>query len=184
MPTPRHRATRSTTLLSGSSYSKRPAVELCLRRSLTGHCTLIEPITHKTRYHVQDAHGHPTREIRRDSSDGQLVSTVQQKASSSRCQLTFFDGTPNIEIGVPRKLSFRGRHRFEVNGLKLYWKRDQVCRHAPTRRVYADTDGDTLMVYEGAEEFLDVIVASFLAMKFKHQTCGEGGSWFKVLSSH
>jgi hypothetical protein len=38
-----------------------------------------------------------------------------------------------------------------------------------------------LLVYEGAEEFLDVIVASFLAMKFKHQST-EGISWFKVPS--
>jgi len=38
-----------------------------------------------------------------------------------------------------------------------------------------------LMVYEGAEEFLDVIVASFLAMKFKHQPGLDAGSWYKVV---
>jgi hypothetical protein len=38
-----------------------------------------------------------------------------------------------------------------------------------------------LMVYEGAEEFLDVIVASFLAMKFKHQAGLDAGSWYKVV---
>src|SRR6202041_1020840 len=144
MPT-RPRNPRSTTLLSGhSSWSIKPAVELCLRKSLAGHWTLIEPNTHKTRYHVRTPdvpHGNPTREIRRDSSDGQLIGTVHQKATSSRCHLAFFDGTPNIEIGVPRKLSFRGRHRFIHNGLHLYWKRDQVCRHARTRRVYAEVDG-------------------------------------------
>ena len=74
----------------------------------------------------------------------------------------------------------RGRHRFEVNGKKLYWKRDVVCRESRTRRVYADTDGDTLLIYEGAEGFVDILVAGFIAMKFKHQESLDGRSWFDV----
>lgn len=174
------RNTRSTTLLSGSSYSKTPSVVLCLRKSLTDHWTLIEPVTHKPRYHVHTPdHPHPTAEIRRGSSEGPIIGTVHQEVCSSRCQLQFLDGSPNIEIGAT--MSLPGRHKFKVNGRKLYWKRDQICRETVTRRVFAETDGDMLLVYEGAEEFLDVIVASFLAMKFKHQST-EGISWFKVPS--
>jgi hypothetical protein len=97
------------------------------------------------------------------------------------CQLKFADGTPEIQISAPGKLSLRNRHRFEVNGKSLYWKRDVVCRESFTRRVFADTEGDTLLIYEGAEEFLDIIVAGFIAMKFKHQT-PEARGWSDVFN--
>ena len=180
---------RSTTLISGSSNSNKPAHELCLRRSLSGHWTLIEPVTHKARYHVSTPEGpeeHPTREIRRENSEGPLLGTVRQDPSSSSCHLNLFDRTP-IEIKAPSKLSFagiRGHHPFEISGRHLYWKWDRVCRESITRRVYAEVDsdnGDMLNIYEGAEDFIDVIVAGFIAMKYKHERCPEARSWFNVL---
>ena len=77
------------------------------------------------------------------------------------------------------KLGFRGRHRFTIGGRKLYWKKDVVCRESLTRRVFAETDGDTLLVYEGANDFPEVIVATFLAVKFKREnTRSNHFSWF------
>jgi hypothetical protein len=181
----RPRPTRSATLLSGSSsFPEQPSLQLGLRRSLTGtHWTLVEPTSHKPIYYVdtpEEPDDHPTREIRRGSSDGPILGTIQQLPTDS-CQLKFEDGTPEIQINPPRKLSLRGHHNFEVDGKSLYWKRDVVCRESFTRRVFADTDGDTLLIYEGAEQFLDVIVAGFIAMKFKHQT-PEARGWSDVFN--
>lgn len=175
----RPRPLRSTTLLSGSSsYSQQPALKLSLRQSLNGHWTLIEPVTHKTFYHFSSySEAFPTRELRRDSSDGPLIATVSLKSTPTQCHLSFSDEKTSIEL----KLSFRGRHRFKVDGRNLYWKRDVVCRESLTRRIFADTDGDTLLIYEGAESFVDVIVTTFLAMKFKRQnTNANCCSWVSV----
>jgi hypothetical protein len=166
-----------------SSFSEQPPIQLGLRRSLTGtHWTLVEPNSHKPLYYVhtpEEPEDHPTREIRRGSADGPILGTIQQMPTDC-CQLKFADGA-EIEISAPGKLSIRSRHRFEVNGKNLYWKRDVVCRESFTRRVFADTEGDTLFVYEGAEQFLDVIVAGFIAMKFKHQT-PEAHGWSDVFN--
>jgi hypothetical protein len=165
----RPRPLRSTTLLSGSSsFSRRPSLQLCIRKSLPGHWSLIEPLTHKSLYHIR-ATGDPTREIRRGSSDGPILGVVSITSSSKQCHLSFANGAPTILVQTPRKLWGRGRHRFAVGGREFYWKRDIVCREARTRRVFADTDCDTLLVYENAEPFLDVIVATFVAMKFKRE---------------
>ena len=46
-----------------------------------------------------------------------------------------------------------------------------------------ETEGDTLLVYEGAEDFLNVIVATFLAVKFKtrrHCITSNPCSWLSV----
>jgi hypothetical protein len=182
MAVPRPRPLRSTTLLSGSSsISQQPALELCLRRSLPGHWTLIEPLTHKAIYYFSPQLDEiSVREIRRDSHDGPLLATVSLDSTPTHCHLAFCDEQPNIEL----KLGFRWRYRFTVGGRKLYWKKDTVCRESRTRRVFADTDGDTLIVYEGAEGFLDVIVATFLAMKFKCQhTSSNYLSWLNVTIS-
>lgn len=173
MTVTRPRPTRSSTLLSGSSsFSEQPSHQLGLRRSLTdSHWTLVEPSSHKPLYYVdipETSNTHPTREIRRGSGDGPLLGTIQQMPSNC-CQLTFADGTPAIQINAPRKLGLKGRHRFSISGKNLYWKRDVVCRESLTRRVFADTDGDTLLIYEGADQFLDVIVAGFIAMKLKYR---------------
>lgn len=181
MALPRPRPLRSTTLLSGSSSFSQPALELSLRRSLPGHWTLIEPLTHKTIYYFSPQINEiSAREVRRHSSDGPLLAIVTLKSTPTHCHLAFSDEQPNIEL----KLGFRGRHRFTAGGRKLYWKKDTVCRESRTRRVFADTDGDTLLLYEEAEEFLDIIVATFLAMKFKcHHTCSNHFSWLNVTIS-
>ena len=182
MSSPRSRRLRSTSLLSGSSsFSQQPALKLSLRRSLPGHWTLIEPLTHRTIYYFSSQRDEiTTREVRHRCPDGPLLATISLKSIPDRCHLTFSDEQPDIEL----KLGFRGRHRFRAGGRKLYWKKDTVCRESLTRRVFANTDGDTLLVYEGAEGFLDVIVATFLAMKFKRQhTCSSYFSWLNVTIS-
>ena len=176
MTATRPRPLRSTTLLSGSSsFSQRPVTKMSLRMSPAGHWTLIDPSSHRALYHVQG------REIRRNSFDGPLLATFSAEPSSATCQLSFLDGNKELEIKSPRKLSWRGRHRFVVNGRKLYWKHDIVCRESLTRRVYADTDENTLLIYENADPFKDVIAVTFLAMKLKHP-CKEpsGCSLFNV----
>ena len=180
MPNTRPRPLRSTTLLSGSSsFSQQPATELSLRKSLSGHWSLIDPLSHKPRYFVctpQEVDGYSVREIRRGDSDGPVLGTIILKSSSAHCSLTFSCDKPEFEM----KANFRGRHRFTVAGRNLYWKRDIICRESRTRRIYADTDEETLLVYEGAESFIDEIVASYLAMKCRREhgrplSCG----WFK-----
>jgi hypothetical protein len=170
--------------MSGSSsFSKKAAIQFTLRKSLTGSWTLIEPVSHITKYHVRTPeapHGYPAREIRRDSSDGPLLGTVHVKDASGLCQLSFFDGIPNILIAAPRKISIRGRHRFTVEGHKLYWKNDVICRESRTRRICAETDGDTLLIYEDGKMLVDAIVASFIAMKSKRLTSLQKASWFFV----
>jgi hypothetical protein len=172
------RPTRSTTLTSGSSFSRRPSIELYLRRSLSGHWSLIEPLTHRPVYHIRTNSKKAVREIRHGSHEGPLLGTVSLKPSSRHCELSFNDGSPDIVIAPPRKLSMRGHHKFAVNGHRLYWKRDVVCREERTRRVYADTEDDKLLVYEGAEPFLDAIVVSFIAMKSKHDPNNSPSSSF------
>lgn len=179
MSSPRPRPPRLLSI--SSSFSQQPALELSLRRSLPGHWSLIEPLTHKTIYCFSSQPDEiSAREVRHRSLDGPLLATVSLNSTPARCHLTFSNEQPDIEL----KLGFRGRHRFTIGGRKLYWKNDIVCRESRTRRVFADTDGDTLLVYEGAEEFLDVIVATFLAIKFKRQhTCSNPFSWLNVTMS-
>jgi hypothetical protein len=169
MPGIRPRPLRSTTLLSGSSsFSQQPAVELSLRRSLTGHWSLIDPISHKPRYFVcaaRELNGYSLRQIHRGDSEGPIIGTILLKSAPSLCQFAFSNGKPNIEL----KANFRGRHRFVAGGRRLYWKLDVVCRESRTRRIYADTDEDTLLIYEGAETFFDELVASYLTMKCKRE---------------
>jgi len=169
MTVSRPRPLRSTTLLSGlSSISHRPAMRICLRKSMNGQWTLIEPVSHQTLYHVS-LPTHNVREIRRGSSDGALVAVVSQISTSSQWELSFpgEKSETKIIINPPRRFSLRGRHRFRASGRQLYWKWDIVCREHFTRRVFADTDGDTLLIYEEARPFLDIIVTTFLTMKFK-----------------
>ena len=154
-------------------------MELSLRKSLSGHWSLIDPLSHKPRYFVctpKEIDGSFVREIRRGDSDGPVLGTIIIKSSPARCSLAFPCNKPNFEM----KANFRGRHRFRVGGRNLYWKRDVICRESLTRRIYADTDEETLLVYEGAENFVDEIIASYLAMKFRREqsrsmSCG----WFR-----
>jgi hypothetical protein len=179
MPRTRPRPHRSTTLLSGSSsFSQHPAMELSLRKSLSGHWSLIDPLSHKPRYFVcspQEVDGNCVRQIRRGDSDGPVLGTIVFK-SSPHCSLGFSCDKLEFEM----KRNFRGRHRFTVGGRNLYWKRDVICRESLTRRIYADTDEETLLVYEGAENFIDEIVTSFLAMKFRREHCRSlSCGWFR-----
>jgi hypothetical protein len=181
MTIPRPRPLRSTTLLSGSSsYSQQPALKLSLRKSLNGHWTLIEPVTHKTFYHFcAQNDDSSTRELRRNSSDGALLATVSLKSSPTRRHLFF----PNEQLNIELTSSFRDRPRFTIEGRKLYWKRDVVCRESRTRHVIADTDGDTILIYEGGEQFQDIIIATFLAMKLKREnSCSNSCPWLKVIN--
>lgn len=182
MPISRPRPLRSTTLLSGvSSFSKSYARRLCLRRSLTGHWTLIEPESRKPLYYLSpDSEGSSLRELRLSSFDGPLLAIVDHRSSPFHCHLSFANGKQHVEL----KLSFRGRHQFNVDGRKLYWKRDRVCRESRTGVVLARTNEETLLIYQGAEPFLDVIVASFLAVKAKRlRTESRICSWLKVITS-
>jgi len=176
------RPLRSTTLLSGSSsFSHTPALQLALRKSLAGHWTLIDTATHKTRYYFSaQLDDSSSRQVRIDSPDGPLIAIISLETTRpTQCHVSFLDGKLDIDL----KLSFRGRYRFAVDGRNLYWKRDVVCRESRTRRVFADTEGDTLRVYERAKPFLDVIVATFLAVKFKtrrHCITSNPCSWLSV----
>jgi len=147
-------------------------MKLCLRTSLPGHWTLIDPLSHKPLYYVNG------REIRRGTFDGPLIATMSSE-SSSQCRLSFSDQNTVIDIKAPGKLSVRGRHRFAVNGRKMYWKRNIVCREASTRRVYADTDDELITIYELGEPLIDVIVLTFIAVQMKCKAARSGAcSWF------
>jgi len=166
MSVPRPRPLRSTTLLSGSSsLSHRLHSELSLRKSLVGHWTLIDPQTHKTVYYVSPPTTDSTREIRRNSPDGHLVAQITLKTTPSECLVFLPDENTTLRL----KRTLRGRYRFAIKGKSLYWKRDAVCRESFTRRMFADTDSDTLLIYESGESILDALVASYIAMKCKRE---------------
>lgn len=164
MATTRSRSLRSNTLLAASSQPPQAVLKLGLRSSLTGHWTLIDPISHRPKYHINR-----DGQIHRGTSDGPLVATISRD-SSSLYRLSFDDGTASIDIKPPRKLSLRGRHRFAIDGRQMYWKRDIVCREASNRRVYAEADCDIITIYEVGEPMIDIIIATFVAVKLKRQT--------------
>jgi hypothetical protein len=167
MSTPKPLPLRSTTttLLSGStSFSQRLICELSVRKSLVGHWTLIDPLTHKPVYYVSPPSADSTRrELRRLSCEGPLVAEITLKTAPSECSISLLDDGSTLEL----KRTFRGRHRFALNGKALYWKRDAICRESLTRRMFAETDGDVLLIYEAGELLLDALVASYIAMRFK-----------------
>jgi hypothetical protein len=167
MSVARPRPLKSTTLLSGSASlsQERLLYELTLRKSLVGHWTLIDPLTHKTMYYVSSSTANFTREVRRNSPDGQLVAQISLETAPSECLISLPDEHSSLEL----KRNFRGRHRFSVKGKSLYWKRDVVCRESLSRKTFADTDGDTLLIYESGESLLDALVASFIAMKYRRE---------------
>jgi|SRR5579859_5214752 len=116
-----------TSFYALDDFNVRPIVFLqetrhsvTLRKSLTGSWTLIEPVSHITKYHVRTPeapHGYPAREIRRDSSEGPLLGTVHVKDASGLCQLSFFDGTPNIVMAAPRRKASEALTALQSRGI-------------------------------------------------------------------
>jgi hypothetical protein len=131
-------------LLSGlSSFSKSSVKRLCLRRSLTGHWTMIEPESRKPLYYFSpETEGCSTRKLRLSSFDGPLLAIVDHKPSPFYCHLSFANGKPQIKL----KPSFRGRYRFTVEGRNLYWRRDTVCRESRTGVALARANEETLVI--------------------------------------
>lgn len=103
-----------------------------------------------------------TREVRRDPPDGQLVAQISLKTTPAECLISLPDENATLKL----KRTLGGRRRFLVKGMALYSKRDAVCRESLTRRMFADTDGETLFIYESGESLLDALVASYIAMKY------------------
>lgn len=176
-PKPLPLRSTTTTLLSGStSFSQRLICELSVRKSLVGHWTLIDPLTHKPVYYVSPPSADSSRrEVRRLSCDGSPVAEITLKTAPSECSIALLEDSSTLEL----KRTFRGRHRFVLNGKVLYWKRDAICRESLTRRMYAETDGDVLLIYEAGELLLDALVASYIAVRFK-QDQSRLKRWFGV----